>query len=304
MIGFPQRIVPFKEQILVTGASSAVGLEVVKRLCEQGEKVRAGVHSVGKTTLLRSYGADVVDLDFEHEASLARALRGVDRIFLITPFDPKMVEYTRALMIVAQQQGVKHVVKLSAQGADSRSKISPLRWHGEAESIIDETGVSWTFLRPNMFMQNFVTYMGEMIRNQHAFFAPAQDGKMAFIDARDVARVGVLALTKRIHEYKIYTLTGAQAVSYGSAAKMLSDVLGAEVAYLSVSEEQALQGMLHAKMPRWMAEAMLELYRFVRSGNFSITSPDYAIVTGEKPRLLADFIKENRASWVVEKKKR
>ena len=95
--------------------------------------------------------------------------------------------------------------------------------HREEEKIIEESGIPFTFLRPSAFMQNFVNYFGQTIRDQNAFYLPAGDGNVSFVDARDIAAVYVQALTSgnQQHIGKAYTITGQEAISHRQAAEIL-----------------------------------------------------------------------------------
>jgi uncharacterized protein YbjT (DUF2867 family) len=102
------------------------------------------------------------------------------------------------------------------------------RIYREEEKIIEESGIPFTFLRPPVFMQNFITQFGYTIRTHNAFYIPAGDAKMSFVDARDVAAVSVQALIgdSQQHIGKAYTITAQEAISYGQAAEILSKEVG------------------------------------------------------------------------------
>src|SRR5207302_1157228 len=78
---------------------------------------------------------------------------------------------------------------------------------------IKTTGVAYTFLRPNGFMQNIVNYNATTINAQNAFYGCQGESKISHIDIRDVAAVATKALTENGHEGKVYTLTGPVALS-------------------------------------------------------------------------------------------
>ena len=89
--------------------------------------------------------------------------------------------------MASKERGVKHIVKLSHIRADpdDEPQINITRLHHQAEKIIEESGIPFTFLRPNFFMQNFVNfYLG---KNQSSIYLPAGDGKVSFVDVRDIA---------------------------------------------------------------------------------------------------------------------
>jgi uncharacterized protein YbjT (DUF2867 family) len=73
--------------------------------------------------------------------------------------------------------------------------------------LIEESGISYTFLRPNEFMQGFINFQGSTIKSNNAFYIPAEDAKVSFVDARDIAAIAVKALVDGDEHYnKIYWL--------------------------------------------------------------------------------------------------
>src|SRR6476661_2017303 len=116
-------------------------------------------------------------------------------------------------------------------GADIEPGITIGRLHRQEEKIIEESGIPYTFLRPGAFMQNFVNFFGQTIKNESAFYLPTRDGKVSFVDVRDIAAVATeILLTKsdgsQQHKNKAYDITGHEALSYSQVAEILSKVIG------------------------------------------------------------------------------
>ena len=155
---------------------------------------------------------------------------------------------TSNLVNEAKKAGVKYIVKQSVLGADLEPAITPSRLHRQAEKIIEESGIPFTFLRPNFFMQNFVTFYSHFIKTQGAFYVPAGDATASFVDVRDIAAVAVQALNGNKngtgkHTRKTYDITGGEAISYGQAAEMLSKEIGKKVNYVNISDKDTRKGM-------------------------------------------------------------
>jgi uncharacterized protein YbjT (DUF2867 family) len=140
------------------------------------------------------------------------------------------------------------------------------RLHGEIERALQRSDVPFTLLRPNGFMQNFVTHMTGSIRAQGAFYLPGGDAKISHVDVRDIAKVAARALTSREHDGKAYALSGPEALTYGEAADVLSRVLGKTVRYVPVSDENARNSMIGSGMPAFYADYLVDLNRFYRTG--------------------------------------
>jgi uncharacterized protein YbjT (DUF2867 family) len=281
-----------EENILVTGATGTVGSEVVKQLSGKGEIItRAAARSTDDNTLKNLNRAQVVQLDYNNPASIATALKNIDKLFLLTPFQSNMVDLTSNLVREAKNAGVKYVVKQSAMGADAEPGNTGGRLHRQAEKIIEESEIPFTFLRPNGFMQNFVNFYSHSIKAQGAFYVPAGDAKVSFVDVRDIAAVAVQALTSDDgkHEGKAYNITGGEALTYGRAAEILSKQLGKKVNYVNVSDEDARKGMKKMGMDEWFINSMIELFEIFRAGYASAISPAIEQITGNKPISFSQF---------------
>jgi uncharacterized protein YbjT (DUF2867 family) len=286
------------QPILVTGATGTVGSEVVKALVECGHKVRAAAHSLIKGDRLRHPLVEICEIDFSKPESLEMAFTGVSKAFLITPFADNQVEMARQLVEQAKKCGISHIVRLSASGAEAEPGIQLGRWHREAEKLIEESGIPWTHLRPNSYMQNFIHYQGESICKNSAIYMPLGEGKISYIDARDIGKVASIILTEDGHYSQAYTLTGPEALSMSEVAHHLSQAIGRAIQYVDVPEADAKQGMTSAGMPAWMVDAMLELNATGKAGYAASIDDSVEKLTGTKPRRFAEFAQENRAAWL------
>jgi uncharacterized protein YbjT (DUF2867 family) len=283
------------ETILITGATGTVGSEVVKQLSAKGENliIKAAARSANDNTFQNLKGVQIVQLDYNKPDSLAAAFRDVDKLFLLTPFQSNMVGLTSNLVSEAKKAKVKDIVKQSVMGADAQPGITPSRLHRQAEKIIEESGISFTFLRPNFFMQNFVNFYSSSIKGQGAFYAPAEDARVSFVDVRDIAAVTVQALINDSQQKgKAYNVTGDEALSYGEAAEILSKELGKKINYVNVSDQDARKGMKDIGMDEWTISSMIELFEITRAGYVSEISPVVEQVTGNKPVTFSQFAKD------------
>jgi len=274
--------------ILITGASGNVGKEVLKQIVAAGAKVRAAFQTVTKAAAAPS-GVEIVTMDYNQPQTLQAALKGVERVFLVGPPTPNLPALERKAVDEIKQSGVRQVVKLSAMGG--RDAIFP-RQHADSEDYIKSSGVSYTFLRPNGFMQNFVTYNGATINTQNAFYGSQGDGKVSHIDLRDIAAVAVKTLTESGHEDKAYTLTGPEALSNARVAEILSEDTGREIRYVDLPAEQFKQSLLGAGLPEWSANALVDLQQFYRRGSASAVARDVEQLLGRKPISFEQFSRD------------
>jgi uncharacterized protein YbjT (DUF2867 family) len=176
--------------ILVTGATGNIGSKVLRRLSEAGVETRALSRTLRRGETLPH--VDWVQADLSDPATLFPAFDGVDRLFLLTGNMRSMADLQKAAVDEAVAAGVNQVVKLSARGAQPESNSSLARWHHEVEVYLKASGLSWTMLRPHVFMQNLLD-QAERIRAEGTIRAAVEDGRIPFIDTRDIADVAATA---------------------------------------------------------------------------------------------------------------
>jgi uncharacterized protein YbjT (DUF2867 family) len=283
--------------ILVTGAGGTVGSEVINQLDSAKVPFRGAYSSKTKADAAHARGIDAVIIDYNRPETLRAAFQGGANLFLLGPSAPNQTQLELNAVQAAKATGVKHIVKLSVWGAAEEAFIFA-RIHRPVEKAIESSGIAWTFLRPNGFMQNLVTYLGETIRAEGAFYSAVGDAKMSHVDVRDIAAVAVKALTKPGHAGKAYTLSGPEALSYGEMARELSKVLGRPVRHINLSPSDLKSGMLAAGTPEGMAEWLLDLDRYYREGHASRITDDIRQVTGRDPRRFAQYVREAAATGV------
>jgi uncharacterized protein YbjT (DUF2867 family) len=278
--------------ILVTGATGTVGSEVVRQLSTKGQiNIRAAVRSANNPTFKDLKSVDIVELDYNKPETLATAFKDVNKLFLLTPFRSDMLDLTSNLVNAAKKSGVKYIIKQSVMGALWEPGITPGRLHRQAEKIIEESGIPFSFLRPNSFMQNFVNFYSPMIKSQRALYSPAGDGKVSFVDVRDIAAVAVHALiSDNQHKGKAYNITGPEALSYGQTAEILSKGLGKEIKYVNIPDEDARKGMKDMGMDDWSANSLIELFDITRKGYTSDITSVVEELTGRKPISFSQFV--------------
>ena len=149
-------------------------------------------------------------------------------------------------------------------------------------------------------MQNFASFYSHSIKTQGAFYAPAEDATISFVDVRDIAAVAVHALTSNNskHEGKAYDITGDEALSNGKAAEILSKQLGKKVNYVNVSDEDARKGMKDMGLDEWTINSIVALFEFAKAGHWSAISPVIEQITGNKPISFSQFVGDYAAAFI------
>ncbi len=278
--------------ILVTGSTGTIGSQVVTALTgRDGVTVRAAVRP-GKAKKSRAGNVQEVELDLEALDRNPAAFEGADKLFLVTPLSDRQVELAAGLVERAKKAGVRHVVKLSALGADVEPGIQLGRWHRAAERHIEASGLDWTFLRPNNFFENFLNYYGPDAQGN--IYLPWGAAACSFISGGDIARVAAVALTGSGHAGKAYALTGPEAITIEMAAKAIGEVSGRAIRYVDVPEEAAKKAMLDMGMPAWAVDAMAELHALDKAGYAAGVTDTVERLTGRPAQRFVEFAKANR----------
>lgn len=281
--------------IVLTGVTGTVGSRVAELLLARNEAVRLLCHGDAQRAYSR-FGdqVEVVVADFDDPESIVAAFAGAHRIFQLTPgFPTPDVQLAResTLITSAVKAGVERVVKLSAASPDADSEISYVRVHALAERRLADSGLAYTMLRPAGFMQNLIGWARTgVIRTC------AGDGLAAFVDARDIASVAVVALTEEGHEGKEYTLTGPTALSFDEMAAVLSTATGRDISHARVPRDTLIAGLREAGLPSWFAESLATQQTRYAAGMDSDVSHDITLVAGRPARSLDDFAREEFAT--------
>lgn len=277
--------------ILVTGAAGTTGSEVVRLLAAKGVRVRAMVRNPEKSKKFSSPGVETVVADLEKPSTLDPALKGVDKVYLVSSPDPRVGILHGNLMDSAKRAGVKQIVRLSALGAAANSPSQLLKWHGEVDEKLSRSGLSYAILRPASFMQNLLSFRST-IQRDGKIYASVRDGKISPIDARDIAASAAAVLTSEGHSGRMYELTGPEALNYPQIASKIGEGIGRAVEYVDVPPEASREGMVAAGFPTWLADALLELWAIHASGGADGVTGSVEKLTGKKPRTLDAFAKD------------
>jgi uncharacterized protein YbjT (DUF2867 family) len=279
--------------VFVTGATGQVGGAVLEELVRRGVHTRAMVRTDDHSHAFAARGVDVIVGDLERSESLQGALDDVGRAFLMSRDDPRQPEMEGALMEAAARAGVERIVKLSASGAAPDSPVALMRRHALAERTLEGSGLGYTILRLQLYMQNFLRF-GPSLAAEGRFAAPMDDRRFALVDVRDVARVAAAALIEDEHEGATYVVTGPEALSYGDAAGAIGAAIGKGVAY-EPAEPGAFRDQLIAErgLPRWRADELAFIASAYGGGAGELVTDVVRRVGGEPPRTFAEFAKEH-----------
>jgi uncharacterized protein YbjT (DUF2867 family) len=269
--------------ILVTGATGNAGGAVAQAMVDAGEETRALVRDASRSLLPEGVNAVVGDLN--RPESLAPHLRGVTSAFLLSGYEglAETLENMR-------RAGVERVVLLSnsaAPGGDLTNAIA--RYHILSERAVRESGLPWTFLRPNSFMSNAYRWLPQL-RAGDVVRLPFAEVPIAMIHPGDLGRVATAALTSSAHEERIYRLSSPEALRPAEQVAILSRALGKELRFEPQSDEEARAAM-EKTMPKEYVDAF---FSFFAGGTVDETTvhPTVKQVTGREPLSFEDWTRE------------
>lgn len=272
--------------ILITGASGTVGGEIVRQLGRIGQGARALLRSRAKADALPS-SIEIVPGDFSDMASLARAVEGVDAVYM-TSFDrPELLELQSNLISVARDAGVRVVVRLSGMRADIDAAATISRDHGLCDQQLAGSGLGYVLLQPNWFHQNFLGYFPGGVMS-----LPVGEGRTSFVDVRDIAAVAVAALTDPRHLGKTFVLTGPGALCHEEVARTLSEVTGECFAFEDLSDEAWRVRAMDHGMGQGEADGLIGIFRMIRDGSMEEVTDDVERVTGRAAIGLPAFARD------------
>lgn len=282
--------------ILLTGATGTVGTEVVSRLRAVAAPFRILARDPAAARARLGPDLDVREGDLAVPATLDAALDGADAVLLLSSAHPRQTEFHRNLIEAMKRGATRRLVKISALGADPKSRGSITRWHGQTDVEIAGSGLEYTILRPHVFMQNLLA-SAEAIRATGMLHAAVADARVAPIDVRDVAECAVRILTQGGRGGTTLNLTGGELLTYADMASKLSKAIGRTVTYVPITYQDFKRTMLDAKAPEWYANALIELFQAFVAGHGAIVTEAVAEITGHAPITFDAFAKDHSARF-------
>jgi uncharacterized protein YbjT (DUF2867 family) len=276
-------------KILVTGATGNVGSAVLGNLGTTDVNLRALAHDESKARSLKDRGVEAVVGELLEPETLIPALEGVSTVLLITPIHPEQVTQATNVIEAAKESGNDpRIVRLSVHQASHEAPSRNSRQHAQIEDELRSSGLPYTLLRPQSFMQNTLV-TARTVASEGKIYQPFKDGKLGMIDAWDIGEVAAKVLTEEGHEGAVYTLTGPAAISFYEVAEALSEVLGKEVRYVDISLEDAKRAMLNMGLSEWRADVLIEYAEAHSEGYSNFTTQDVEQLTGQPATSYKEF---------------
>jgi uncharacterized protein YbjT (DUF2867 family) len=274
-----------KLKVLVTGATGNTGSLLVPALLRAGVDVRIFVRNEAKAKSFKDSGAEVITGDLDKPETILPAVKGVDKIYLLTWNGETQLQQAENVIKAAKQVGNPHIVRHSMWGSEN-SRI--IKQGYQIDEMIKSTGMPWTILKPTFYMQNTMM-AAQTISTDGVMYWAMKDGKLGMIDVRDIADAAFAVITGEGYEGKSYILTGPEAISFNGIAKIFSRVLDKDVKYINVPGEASIQAMVGMGVPEWIAKGYAELSEGFSENFANSTTQNVEILTGHPARSFEEF---------------
>jgi NAD(P)H dehydrogenase (quinone) len=284
-----------RPRIAISGATGRVGSALTSLLASDPVDITVLTYRPDAVQLPKDAVKDagIAAIDFDRPHTLRDALRGADRLFVSHGTSPQQVANEIALIDAAVAAGVRHIVKLSALGPASR--LNPFAWHMQIEAHLARQPVASTVLRPSAFVDILKRAAGQIAAGSWA--GAAGEGRVNFIDTRDIADVARVALREEFssESQRAYHLTGPRAWTMLQVAEQLSTLLGRPIAYVNRSLEDQRAALLADGLPPLLADLLTGLDQMFRESVLAETTSTVEELTGKPPRTPQQWLAENIA---------
>jgi NAD(P)H dehydrogenase (quinone) len=280
------------ETIAVTGATGGLGGRVARRLAGRGVAQRLVVRDPARAPELA--GAEVVTGSYDDGEGLRRAFAGARTLFMVSASEaPDRRRLHATVVDAAVAAGVERVVYTSFFGAAPDCTFTFGRDHWYAEEHIRASGLAWTFLRDNLYLD----FLPLMAGADGVIRGPAGDGRAAMVARDDIADVAVAVLLGDGHGGRRYDMTGPAALTLAEAAEQLSRAAGRPVRYQPETLEEAYASRASYGAPDWEVDGWVTTYVAIANGDLEPVSGDVAALAGHPPMGLAEFLREDPDSY-------
>lgn len=271
--------------LAITGATGAIGRLTAEELARGGVPLRLLVRSPKRAPQLPD--AVVVQTAF-NDPEARVALEGVKTLLMVSAGDDHgWLQQQLAFVAAAAEAGVEHIVYTSFQGASPDMTFSYGRDHFATEEAIRATGMAWTMLRDNFYLD----FLALLPDSDGVIRGPAGTGRIAAVAKLDVARSAAAVLhDPSAHSGRTYEITGPEALSFADIAETLSTATGHDIRYLDESLDEARRSREHFGAPDWRVEGWISTYTAIARGEHEHVSQDVELLTGRAPLSLRDLV--------------
>ena len=279
--------------ILLTGATGKTGSATAIELSNLKVPFRALIRSEEKRDEIEALGGEVIIGSAENRETIDQAMVGIEKLLIILPNCENQLEMEMQLVDSAKAEGVEQIVYMSSVEADEECTSPIPKLHWDTEVYIKNSGLQWTMIKPNFYMQNFIG-SAKTIVEQNKFFLPMSEGKTGMIDTRDVGKVIAKVLSEEGHEGQSYQITGPEILSFYNVAEKFSSVLKREVLYVDMPMDAYKNILSQFLTNQWHLDSVIDLFGGIAEGGIEYKTDTFEELIGTPPRSLEDFIEEHK----------
>ncbi|MNI15410.1 Quinone oxidoreductase 2 [compost metagenome] len=278
-------------KMLVTGATGKLGTKVVEALLKSvpASYLAVSVRNPEKAEGLRARGVEVRKGDFDHPETLDSAFAGIDRLLLISADgdnETRIQQHTNAVA-AAERAGVKFIAYTSlANASESTILLAPV--HCATEEAIVKTGIPYSFLRNNWYLENEIGSIQGVMAGA-PWVTSAGSGKVGWALQQDYAEAAATVLVGDGHENTIYELSG-KLMTQEELASALSMVLSKEVRVQQVDDATYADIMKGAGVPDYVLPILVGIQQGIREGTLEIESYDFEKLLGRQVKTISDAL--------------
>lgn len=278
--------------ILLTGATGKTGSATAKALNERGIKFRALIRNEEKREGIESLGGEVIIGSIENKEAVDQSMVDIETALILLPNSENQLRLEKQLVDSAKQAGANRIVKMSSIEATPDATSPIPRLHLESEEYIKQSGLNWTMVKPNFYMQNLLA-SAATIKDQGKIFLPMGEGKTGMIDTTDVGKVLAKVLSEDGHESMNHEITGPEILSFFEVAEIFTQGLGKQVDYIDVPLAAYKETLGQFLTNQWHLDAVIDLFKGIADGGIEEKTDTYSNLMGESPKSLSQFISEN-----------
>ena len=284
------------KKIMITGATGGLGGRVLELISEKADtsSLFTLARDPQKLAAFQEKGVTIVQGDYDDSASLVNAFTGIDVLYFVSGSDiVKRMQQHENVVNAAKEAGVKHVIYTSFQRKNETesSPIAPIAsTHLKTENLLKESGMTYTILKHALYAEGIPMFLGEDVIERGVIYQPAGEGKTAFTSRADMAEAAVAILTTEEHENKTYEISVNASYTYGDVARILSEISGKEITYVSPTAEEFKKTMESAGVPPEIIGMVIMFGEGIRQGEFDFPKTTLERLIGRKPESMKEFL--------------
>ena len=279
-------------KIAITGATGQLGNLVIEQLLQltAAQNIVALVRKIDKAEHFKVQGIEPREFDYDRPETLVPALLGIDKLLLISANEiGRRTPQHQAVIDAAKVAGVPYLAYTSLLRADT-SPLGLAQEHRETEKLIQDSGITYTFLRNNWYSENYLAGVAHTIETG-TLFGAAQDGRISSASRIDYAEAAAKVLTSTGHENKTYELAGSESFSLSDLATFIGQAVNKDIIYQNLSAEEYTQGLTQAGLPAGLVDVIVDADIQTIQGAMYSDSKDLEQLIGHKTTSIQDAIK-------------